>query len=303
MLQVKISSSKDLEEAIAKTIAFFDLFEYPLTEWEIWQWLLGYECGFMDVRKALHSGQLKGIEGKKGFYFLQGREEIINKRLEKYNYTERKFRRAVRIAKLFQFMPWVKMVAVGNNIGAHNLSNDGDIDFFIVTEKNRIWTVRFFSVLIVKILGLRPKRLVMKDKICLSFFVSEDNSDLQGLMIDEDIYFLYWFAGLTPIYVKNGFDFFGKNKWINGYLPNLKKEKMILKRMVRGGNCVSLGFLGRLEPLLKRLQSMILPKEIKEKMNIGSDVMVNDRILKFHLNDRRSDFRDKWKRKIYELSQ
>ncbi|MEK7098245.1 MAG: hypothetical protein AAB906_05345, partial [Patescibacteria group bacterium] len=196
---------------------------------------------------------------------------------------------------------WIKMIAVGNNIGAHNLSDGGDIDFFIVAEDGRIWISRFFCVLAVKILGLRPKGMETKDKICLSFFVSESGSDLEYLMIDEDIYLVYWLAGLTPIFMQNDFYFLGRNGWIRKYLPNLGIGKTVLKRRIGGGTCMVLKSFGKSEPLLKKVQMKILPEMIKENMNSGSDIMVNDQILKFHLNDRRRWFRDEWKKKIYEL--
>ena len=301
MLQAGIPSNKDLQGAIVKTIAFFDLFDYPLTDREAWQWLLMHKCGFSEVHKILNSGQLDNVENRNGFYFLRGREEILEKRFAKYNYTERKFRRAVRIARLFRLIPWIKMIAVGNNIGAHNLSNDGDIDFFIVTDDDRIWISRFFSVLIVKILGLRPRGADMKDKICLSFFVSENSSDLEKLMIDEDIYFVYWLAGLTPIFKKDDFDFSDKNKWIGKYLPNLEPEKIVLKRKIEGNGRIIFKYFGGLEFLMKKAQLKVLPEKIKESMDSDPNIIVNDRILKFHLNDRRRWFRDEWKKKIYGL--
>lgn len=306
MQDIQNKNDISLQGAIVRTIAFFDLFDYPLTDREVWQWLWGYKCGFSEVYGALDSGQ-RGIGSKNGFYFLAGREGIIEKRLKKYNYTERKFRRAIRIAKLLRLVPWIKMMAVGNNIGAHNLSDGGDIDFFIVTEDGRIWISRFFCVLVVKFLGLRPEGMETKDKICLSFFVSESGSDLKDLMIDEDIYFVYWMAGLTPIFAKDGFDFFGRNGWVRKRLPNIGTEKIILKRRIEGSGCMILKYLGGLEFLFKRLQEKILPEELKKiadnPLADGSNVVINDKILKLHSNDRREFFRDEWKRKIYGLSE
>jgi len=34
------ADNNKIKEAVLKTIVFFDLFNYPLTNWEIWQYLL-----------------------------------------------------------------------------------------------------------------------------------------------------------------------------------------------------------------------------------------------------------------------
>jgi len=239
-----------IKEAIVKTIAFFDLFDYPLTNWEIWRYGLwqGNKITYNDVVKILDTisdpTALKAVGSLNGFYFLPGRDKIIKTRRERYNYTNRKFKRALLIAKIFKFIPWIKMIAVGNLIGTHNLKDESDIDFFIVTEPGRIWLTRFFCVSLTQLLGLRPKEGKMRDKICLSFFISEEAIDLSGLMIVsgpsgtsrldkggsgaaeervgstappagrdyeaanekliKDIYFIYWLACLVPIYDKDG---------------------------------------------------------------------------------------------------
>jgi len=324
-----IENNFRLKEAIVKAVAFFDLFDYPLTSKEIWQ-NLSVKCELNEVMEALEKmawkfpipAFVKGgvVEHKNGFYFLAGRGAIMEERFKRYNFTHRKFKRAVLIAGIFKFIPWIKMIAVGNLLGAHNLKNSSDIDFFIIAEDKKIWLARFFCAGLAKILGLRPRAGYARDKICLSFYTSDKAMDLSGLMLEnpldppfegrqtQDIYFTYWLAGLTPIYDIGGeYEKLVKaNQWLYTSLPNWQPVEPARKRLVKPfrqrfyRDVVDL-FFGGLEPQCKKLQLKLLPFELKNLMNLDSRVVVNDQIIKFHANDRREEYREKYQEKMKKL--
>lgn len=336
-MEFKQTKTANLEKAIVEAIAFFDLFDYPLTAFEIWQYCRA-EVGLSEVIYALDNKSdsvlLRTVESLEGFYFLKARDNIIKKRKDRYNYTDKKFKRAVMVAKIFKFIPWTKMIAVGNIIGAHNLKKESDIDLFIITERRRIWITRFFCVLITKFLGLRPKPGNERDKICLSFFVSEDAMDLSGLMLGSkkspdyysagqsdrlsavgdpprnhnnkiDIYFIYWLAGLALVYNKDGTykKFMDANNWINICLPNLQYRIQNYSR--DAGKSFSKFYhdvvemlLGGLEKVFKKIQLRLMPDKLKSIINKDTRVVVNDHVLKLHVNDRREKYREKYIKKI-----
>ncbi|MFA6307156.1 MAG: hypothetical protein WCV70_04025 [Patescibacteria group bacterium] len=343
----------ELKEAIIKVVAFFDLFDYPLTLNEIWQ-NMSVKRELFEVMAALEEmikspltppTKAGAIEKQNGFYFLAGRSAIIAERQRRYNFADRKFKRAMLASKIFKFIPWIKMIAVGNLLGAHNLKDSSDIDFFIITEDKRIWLTRFFCASITKLLGLRPRVDNSRDKICLSFYVSERAMNLSGLMLKNypaavseeeqisldsrlrgndkkgygnDIYFIYWLAGLTPIYDIGGVyeKLMAANSWLKNYLPNWpalteapagKQPGPWSKRRDVGGSLprfyrdvIDL-FIGGLEPQFKTLQLKLLPPQLKEMMYHDSRVVINDSILKLHANDRREEYREKYLSKIGQL--
>jgi hypothetical protein len=301
-----IKNDSNLKEAIIKVIAFFDIFDYPLTLKEIW-FNLSVKCELVDVIKAWDDGVDK-IESRNGFYFLVGRERNIIERLSRYNFTNRKLKRAMIASKIFKLIPWIKMIAVGNLLGAHNLKDNSDIDFFIVTEDKQIFITRFFCAGVTKLLGLRPRPGKSRDKICLSFYASEKAMDLRGLMLnnkkeagDMDIYFIYWLAGLTPIFDSGEIysKFISINLWLKQYLPNWQPMNPLGQRQVRPflsefyHDLVSL-FIGGLEPQFKELQLRWLPPQLKNLMNQDNRVMINDQVIKLHANDRREEYRNKF---------
>jgi len=324
------TNSNVIKEAIVKTIAFFDMFDYPLTVFELWQFI-NIECQFREIEEVLNKGDLGDrIEGKQGFYFLTGRSKIIKTKMERYYYTNLKFKRALRVSRIFKFIPWIKMIAVSNIIGANNMKREGDIDLFIITEKNKTWLTRFFCASLMKLLGLRPKPGKEQDKICLNFFISEEAMDLQGLMLDNvnigislpgsdrasgngrtlvDIYFIYWLAGLAPIYNKdNTYQKFIKanNSWVKEFLPNWQPVKVSNRRKLDSNfskfykDIIDL-FIGGLEKDIKKLQLKLMPENLKRLINKDSRVVINDQVLKLHAKDRREGYREKWRQRIIDI--
>ena len=241
-----------------EVIAFFDLFDYPATAIELWRYGSA-ACALPEIIAAADGLARSGrLETAAGFYFLPGRAETIATRLQRYNYTERKFKRALRAARLFKVIPWIRLIAVGNLIGADNLKDGSDIDLFIVTEPRRLWLARLAAVGLAEAMGWRPRPGAERDRICLSFFKSEDGLDLSGLKLParesesallnkvasfslgappyraadaaaervpeetEDIYFDFWLAGLTPIYDAGGVyeKIIRANRWLFNRFPN-----------------------------------------------------------------------------------
>lgn len=328
MLDTQNRSS--LEKAIISTLCYFDIFNFPLTLLEVWKWLYfgsglgarGTELGaqnleLLDVQKILENSSFlkEKIEQKRGFYFLKGKEKNIDLRLAHYNLAEKKFKKALRIAKLFRFHPFVKMMGICNSLAFSNALEESDIDFFIVTKPKRIWTARFFTSLITKLLRLRPTLESTKDKICLTFFVTENVLNLEKLKFtEEDPYLTFWVSQVEPIYDPQGIyqKFWEANKWIKKYLPNALPNQLVKRRKVYDSALVRLirkakelvlvnGIGNLLEKILKRIQLKVLPDRLKSMANQDSRVVIRDDILKFHDNDRRREIEDLFLRKIDEI--
>jgi len=311
MKLVRAEENKAVKKAILKTVAFFDLFDYPLTSYEIWRYLLFVNTSLDNVIENLDDQEnIKNISNKNGFYFLINRENIIKTRHNRYNFSYHKQKIAKKIAKIFRLIPWIKMIAVGNIVGSHNLKDESDIDLFIITKKSRIWLTRFFCVLIIKVLNLRPQKNNKRNKICLSFFISEQNLNLQELVLtkelnnkDIDIYFIYWLIGLVVIYdsdivYKN---FVQDNNWLDKYLPNYSfKQKNLIDiekiEKIKSSNINK--FLNFLEDVVKKIQLKIMPDELKNIKNKNTSVVVNDQIIKLHLDDRREEIKNNFAKKM-----
>ena len=259
-----------LKEKILKTIIFYDIFDFPLSLFEIRKDL--GEIKLSDLNLILEELIIeKKLELKNGFYFLAGREEIIKIRSRRYNYSKRKIKIALRFARIFMKIPFVSSVYLANSIGDYNLRDESDIDFFVTTRTKRIWLSRLLSAGLAKILNKRPNKKTKRDKICLSFYLSEENLDFNGLKLkDGDPYFDFWEKNLLL----------------------LKERRGREKRFSR-----TLNFL---ETLSYKFQLKIMPEKLRLANNI-SGVIFGEDIIKLYLKDRRLEIKEKYERKIHQI--
>jgi hypothetical protein len=312
-----------LELFILNTIIYFDLFDYPLTLSEICKFLStgGMEGGsytLLEIDECLTTSKKlkKFITTKRGFYFLKGRGEIIDIRLERYALANPKFKIALRAINCLKYLPFVKFIAVCNNLAYSNAKAESDIDLFIITAKNRIWLVRFYSIFLMALLGLRPPKTKVKDKICLSFFVTEEALDLTQIKVGaEDIYLVFWLATLWPAYDRDNFyqKLIAANAWLLKYLPNWQPVEPNLRYKAEDNyynatlynlkEFVLKSFMGNWwENLLKQIQLKFMSQKKKDLAVLGDKrVIISDSILKFHENDRRMEYQEKFEKKREEL--
>ncbi len=296
----------ELKKSLSLTLSYFDLFDYPLKKEEIWQWLwseTGSSLAREEVEKELLSGQREGwIAEQEGFYFLPGREKIVGWREEREKISWKKIKKAQRVARLLGLIFGVKMIAVCSNLGYLNADEEADIDFFIVSEVDRIWSVRFWSVFWMKILGQRPSPGKTKNKICLSYFVTEDNLNLKSTETGEpDRHLIYLLSQYLPIYSEDNLwqRFVAANYWIKRYLPNFQygsaAERFLIKPKYLRWKRLLVGLAGkRMERLLERVQRQKMAGELKALMNDGQKkVIINNKMLKLHSNDKREEINQK----------
>jgi hypothetical protein len=305
-------SNTNLNKAIVSTIAFFDIFSYPLSTFEVFKYLQ-IESSYFQLVLALEELESRNIiSSKNSFYCLKGKEDNFRIRQKRYNYTKKKIKIARRWSKIFKLFTGLKLIALSNSIGSYNLREGGDIDLFIITKRNKIWTSRFTLALIAKLFNLRPSPENEKDKLCLSFFISEANLNLENYTKENDFYFLYWLVNLSSIYDKDDYldKLLAENVWVKNYLPNYFKiinfsneknsyKKIEEKEKIFNNKSNSNGFI---EKNLKKIQWRLFPQEIKDKANKAKEVIINDKVLKLHVLDRREFFYKKYldRMKAYE---
>jgi hypothetical protein len=240
--------------------------------------------------------------------FLPGRSEIIETRRERYNFANYKIKLARRATKLFKWLPSVKLVAVANLIGHHNLRNESDIDIFIVSSPNRLWLTRLFCTGLMKITKQRPTKECKRNKMCLSFYAAADGLAMEPLRFKpSDPYFDHWFLGLYPIYDNDKYLAYMrfKNPWLKKSFPNslLLREnfpdnyfsKNLLDKILYYGANV-------LNSWSKKIQVAIMPKVLKDLANRDTGVVLTDQILRFYLKDKRQEFLDKYNKRLAEFN-
>lgn len=204
--------------------------------------------------------------------------------------------KTIKYTRLIKWIPWIKMLAIWNSVSMNSASNDSDIDLFIVTSKNRLWTVRIFITLIFQILWVRKTNKNHSKRFCLSFFCTTDALNLEKIAIENDIYLYYRIIYLKPImdYNSTYSKFIEENKkWcdFDDYNSILEGNKnwIYYKKDTLKYNCKILNLLEKL------LKYFFISKTKKSFIKLWSPfgVIIDNDMLKFHDKDIRKEVRDK----------
>lgn len=306
----------DLTKRLIRTIAFFDIFDYPLTLVELYLWLYKDEASSEKVEWTEFIQAIdnlpKTVENYNGFYFLAGRKSIYQTRQDRYVYSQKKWKKAIFISKLFRFWPYVSMIAVCNSLAYNNCPEGSDIDLFIVTSKNKIWLTRLMIVGFLQIFGLRFRPGHKQNTIDPTFFITEDNLNLEKYKISGlDPYLAYWLNQLVPIYNDQGIyqKLMSANVWIKDYIQEPLGVTPLYKRQIHDNWFVK--FVRKIREIIfrpkfwekqaKNYQLKIMPSNLKQASTEARGVILADNILKFHLYDQRQIIIDKWRGLCQEL--
>lgn len=298
---MKPSRLNQHKAAIQATLLWFSLRGRSLSVEEISQLLYQDELSPAEIEVILPS--LKRV--KKDRF---GRYSLLldqTKHLSKSGY-QTKWAVANRAARLLRWIPNIQLVGVVNSLADQTSHPDSDIDFFIVTKVNRLFTTRLLITLILSLFNLRRREKDIKNKVCLSFFVTEDNLDLEPIAItNEDVYLAYWVAQLIPVINHDNSyqEFLKANHWVASIVPKYSlQEYPDNSRLFWASLWELLGnnFFGNLtEKYLRNWQLKRIANHPKPK---DKDVLVvaNEKMLKFHGLDRRRTYRERW-RKLFNL--
>jgi hypothetical protein len=291
-----------LEQAILRTVAYFDIFSYPLTPWEVWKWGMGEAVetySYRAVKEALYSSSAlqEKLVHSSGFVFLKGRDELVGVRQERYRLALEKLDRAKRFTRTLVRIPFVRAVFACNSLGFANARAESDIDFFIIAERGHLWIVRLLAAGWAKFRKLRPVPGNRADKFCLSFFLSDDSLDLSAIRLEADPYLTMWLATLVPIYDPDNLrlTLWQSNTWAQTALPNAAARGLAQQRKVPKSNIarilVPIFRSSLFERMAERMQQRVLAPNLRTLANQDTRVILNRHMLKFHDNDRRQEYR------------
>ena len=307
-----------VHQAILSALAYYDAFAFPLTAQEIFLALPasdGARPAFEDLERALADAVRLGAIGvSEGLYFLAGREASVASRKSRYLLAEGKYARVRNFFALARFAPFLRAAFVCNTLARSYARAGSDIDMFVVAAPGRIWLTRLFVTGLAAVLRVRPTETESADRICLSFFVTEDALDLKPLAIDGDVYLPHWLQELYPVYDEAGTTrrLFAQNGWLRDVLPGTRvqtpsRRRALAPRLTRVKRAFERlldGLFGdRLERWAERRQKAWMPAALRAAANSpASDVVLSDRILKFHDHDRRAEIRDAYLARLREVA-
>jgi len=200
------------QQAALATIAYADIFDYPLTRQEFHEWMLF----------SSHVVTGKNISKKRGFLFLKGRENLVDIRNRRRGWQDEKWVIARRAAQYLAMIPTVQLVGVTGGLAMNNAKKNDDVDLFLVVAGGTVWITRFLITVCMDIVGLRRRPLDadVSNKVCLNMFVTH-----RGLGVptgERDCFSAHEVFQMKPIWEQKGTyeKFLLANEWAQKYLPH-----------------------------------------------------------------------------------
>ena len=192
---------------------------------------------------------------------------------------------------LLSSLPFCEEVAICNNYSFKIVNENSDIDLFLILKSDRFFTARLIITLLFQLFGVRRRADCVKQRFCLSFYVSDKNLNLSDLRLsDKDYYFYFWFKNL--VFTRGNVDLqerlLSENNWF--YIEKFKfRDDLRFKKnfFAKSLECIlSFSCFNFIEKLLASYQ---LNRALKKNNVLGNPkgVIIKDGLLKFHVKDKR----------------
>ncbi|MBI3401877.1 MAG: hypothetical protein HY048_10695 [Acidobacteria bacterium] len=162
------------EIAIARSVIYASLFDYPLTLEQLHVSLIESEQSREEILAVFDgSERLQHIlEYRDGFFFPAGRDDLLPERRRREARSLAFLERQRRLLQVICAIPFTRAVALSGSIAHMNLEASGDLDLFIITRGPRVWTVTLAAIVLTRILGRRRD-------LCFNFVLADSHLRLE----------------------------------------------------------------------------------------------------------------------------
>ena len=284
----------NIEIKINKTLCYSDLFDYPLKKEELWKYLVSST----KVEKELFEQVIKrskAILKKREWYYLKGRDSIIKLRLGREKESVIKIRNSKKIVKIISKIPTVLFIGLSGALAMNNSDKDDDIDFFLITSEDAVWSTRFFVLIILAILGVKRKRngKNISNSICLNMLITNNALSLRN--IKKDLYLAHEITQLRPLFDRGNFykTFLINNIWVKKYLINsldIVVEDNKLNKVSKI-DIMTIFLFKKLETFLKIVQMISIKRH-------QTTEFISENILAFHPHNYRGLILKKYEQRL-----
>ncbi|PWT99002.1 MAG: hypothetical protein C5B52_11340 [Bacteroidetes bacterium] len=213
-----------LDKSILKVLVYFDMFQYPVSIDEI-RFFIDQKAGEDEIADALkHMILDQRVYRIDKFYTLRNNFKLIERRIKGNIYAGNLLKKAYAIAAFLYKFPYVRGIGISGSLSKNFADEDADIDFFVITKKNRLWLARTAMHMFKKLTFLVGKQ----DWFCMNYYVDED-----ALLIEErNMFTAMELITLLPA-CGNGVmgRFFDVNEWARDYYPRYEELNHSSKRL------------------------------------------------------------------------
>jgi hypothetical protein len=268
----RVNENNDpIASGILRTLKYFGLFKYPLSPREIHRFH-PFRCTLEETEASL-ADLKKGdrvVSSVEGFYSIAKHEGWSAEREAGNKRALAMLSRSIRYTRIISSFPFVDAIAISGSLSKYYAGKDADIDYFIITDRNRLWLARSLLHLFKKLTFIPG----YQHYFCMNYFVDTDALE----MTDKNIYTAIELATLIPVYNQERITtLIEVNSWLSEFLPNMTHFQDITYLQPAG------------KGLIKRLAERMINLLVPEQLNLFF----------MRLTDRK--WRKKWRRKGFPM--
>lgn len=221
-----------LQEPVLRTLAYYDLFDYPLTTSEVYTFLPVGDIQEEELSIALCAMATEGIiKNVQGYWFLPHRSRSsVDRRIEMEVLGKKMWKTARFMANIMRHIPFVRGVFISGQLCRYIADRNSDVDYFVVTAPNRLWIVRFLLVMFRRTILLNNRKY-----FCANYYVTSNNLKIQ----ERNPYVACEVASVKPIFNRELFEeFMQDNTWISDYFPNFSMSRIEIREGVKKNSMI-----------------------------------------------------------------
>ena len=272
----------DLQElSVLRAVTYAALFDYPLTLAQLRD-SLDMAADEDAIVRWWRTGPLlqATVDYRDGLFFPRGRNDLAVTRARRETFSRQMLDRDRRIISFVSAMPFVRMVALSGSLAHLNAEGVADLDLFVITKANRVWSVTLTLLIIARLFGWRKR-------LCLNYVISERRMAIEP----ADLFSANQIIHLRPIAGRRTYmKFLEANPFVAARYPNFRYQTSGLLREAGIGwieRVLSLGIAPAAEYLARRVYGWHLRRRSASWRSIDQ-VRLERECLKLHTSSHRA---------------
>lgn len=206
-----------LKKQVLERLLYSEVFKHPLTAAEI---SAGITTNPQETAALLSEMVASGLIFQYGeFYGVFDQENKIERRKEGMERAQQLYEKALKTGRFIHSFPFVKGVGISGSLSKGILHQDGDFDFFIITQNNRLWIARTLLILYKKLFLLNSKKY-----FCVNYFIDDINLEIE----EKNLFTATEIHSLIPVVGEVLTEFHGANAWVRSYYPGAPFSEVVL---------------------------------------------------------------------------
>lgn len=204
-----------LKNNVLRTLLYYDIFSFPLNAEELFTFMPSNSVSkqmFTELITGLAADEDNLFGLSEGYFYVKPNINFINIRKEKEKISRKMWRAVGIMTHVIKRFPYVRCILVTGSLSKNNSDRSSDLDFMIITEKNRLWLSKMLLTLFKKIFLFNSYKY-----FCLNYYITNDKLEIEEKNL---------FTATEIAYVKASYntglmeDFLRANLWVKDYFPN-----------------------------------------------------------------------------------